>query len=66
MEEIRYSVPGVSCSHCEHAISTEVGKVTGVEVVQVDLDAKMVAVRGSGLDDSSVRAAISEAGYEAA
>lgn len=66
MEEIRYSVPGVSCSHCEHAISTEVGKVTGVEVVQVDLDAKTVAVRGSGLDDSSVRAAISEAGYEAA
>ena len=66
MEEIRHSVPGVSCSHCEHAISTEVGKVTGVEVVQVDLDAKMVAVRGSGLDDSSVRAAISEAGYEAA
>jgi copper chaperone len=65
MEEIRYSVPGVSCSHCEHAISAEVGKVAGVEAVDVDLDAKTVAVRGSGLDDSSVRAAIAEAGYEA-
>jgi copper chaperone len=65
MEEIRYSVPGVSCSHCEQAISAEVGKVVGVAAVQVDLDAKTVAVRGHGLDDASVRAAIAEAGYEA-
>jgi copper chaperone len=65
MEEIRYSVPGVSCSHCEQAISAEVGKVVGVAAVQVDLDAKTVAVRGNGLDDASVRAAIAEAGYEA-
>jgi copper chaperone len=65
MEEIRYSVPGVSCSHCERAISAEVGKVVGVAAVQVDLDAKTVAVRGNGLDDASVRAAIAEAGYEA-
>jgi copper chaperone len=65
MEEIRYSVPGVSCSQCEQAISAEVGKVVGVAAVQVDLDAKTVAVRGNGLDDASVRAAIAEAGYEA-
>ena len=65
MEEIRYSVPGVSCSHCEQAISAEVGKVVGVAAVQVDLEAKTVAVRGHGLVDASVRAAIAEAGYEA-
>ena len=65
MEEISYSVPGVSCLHCEQAISAEIGKVAGVVAVHVDLDAKTVAVRGSGLDDASVRAAIAEAGYKA-
>jgi len=64
MEEIRYSVPGVSCSHCERAISAEVGKVAGVAAVRVDLSAKTVAVQGTGLDDASVRAAIAEAGYD--
>jgi copper chaperone len=66
MEEIRYSVPGVSCAHCEQAISAQVGRVAGVAAVQVDLDAKTVVVNGTGLDDASVRAAIAEAGYEAA
>ena len=65
MEEIRYTVPGVSCSHCERAIAAEVGTVAGVEAVDVDLGAKTVVVRGPGLDDASVRAAIAVAGYEA-
>ena len=64
MEEVRYSVPGVSCSHCEQAIAGEVGKVAGVASVEVDLDAKAVAVRGDGVDDASVRAAIADAGYD--
>jgi copper chaperone CopZ len=34
--------------------------------VDVDLDTKLVLVRGEGLDDAAVRAAIEEAGYEAA
>jgi copper chaperone len=64
MEEVRYSVPGVSCSHCEQAIAAEVGTVAGVEAVGVDLGAKTVVVRGHGLDEASVRAAIADAGYE--
>ena len=65
MEELRYSVPGMSCSHCEHAISSELAKVAGVAAVDVDLDAKSVRVRGEVIDDAAVRAAIADAGYEA-
>jgi copper chaperone CopZ len=65
MDELRYSVPGISCAHCGHAITGEVSKVVGVTDVQVDVAAKTVAVSGSAVDDSSVRAAIAEAGYEA-
>ncbi len=66
MAEITYSVPGMSCAHCEHAVSSELQEVAGVESVDVDLDRKLVTVRGARLDDSALRAAIEEAGYEAA
>jgi copper chaperone len=66
MSEITYSVPAMSCSHCEQAVSSELGEVPGVERVEVDLEAKLVVVRGEGLDDAALRAAIREAGYEAA
>ena len=64
--ELSYSVPGVSCGHCRVAITEEVEKVPGVSDVDVDLDSKLVRVRGSGMDDTAVRAAIDEAGYEVA
>jgi copper chaperone CopZ len=66
MEERSYSVPGMSCSHCERAVSDEVGKVTGVAAVDVDLELKTVLVRGESVDDAEVRAAIAEAGYAVA
>jgi copper chaperone len=61
-----YSVPGIHCSHCEDAVAREVEAVEGVQSVEVDLAAKLVTVSGSGLDDSAIRAAIDEAGYEVA
>ena len=63
-EALVYSVPGVMCEHCRTAIVNEVGAVAGVESVSVDLDAKLVSVRGHGLNDGDVRAAIDEAGYD--
>jgi copper chaperone len=66
MSEITYSVPDMSCDHCKQAVSSELGKLAGVESVDVDLDTKLVTVRGHGLDDAALRAAMDEAGYEAA
>lgn len=64
--ELQYSVPGVSCGHCRSAIADEVERLAGVREVEVDLDAKRVAVRGEALDDATIKAAIAEAGYEVA
>jgi copper chaperone len=64
MDELSYVVPGVSCEHCRHAIASEVGRVPGVDDVQVDLEQKVVVVRGTALADAEVRAAIDEAGYD--
>jgi copper chaperone len=65
-EALVYSVPGLHCAHCERAVKEELGAVDGVEAVEVSLVEKVVVVRGAGLDDQQLRAAIAEAGYEAA
>jgi copper chaperone len=64
MTELTYTVPGVSCEHCRYAISSEVGRVDGVAAVEVDLERKVVVVRGDAFADDDVRAAIDEAGYD--
>jgi copper chaperone len=65
-ESTVYSVPGMHCAHCERAVKEEVSAVSGVASVDVDLDTKLVTVSGDSIDDRAVRAAIEEAGYEAA
>ena len=47
-------------------MSEEVSAVPGVESVAVDVETKRVTVVGEALDDAELRAAIDEAGYEAA
>jgi copper chaperone CopZ len=65
-QTITYSVPDVSCGHCATAISGEVNKVSGVEAVDVDLDAKSVTVTADPLDATAILAAIDDAGYTVA
>jgi copper chaperone len=66
MTELTYTVSGMSCAHCETAVKEEISAVEGVASIDVDLDTKLVVVHGKGLDDAALRAAIDEAGYEAA
>jgi len=64
--EITYTVNGMTCGHCKAAVEDEVGQLPGIESVEADVETKLVHVRGEALDDAAVRAAIGEAGYEAA
>jgi copper chaperone len=66
MTELTYRVPGMHCDHCRAAVEEELGQVSGVDAVDVDLETKLVSVRGDNLSDEALRAAIDEAGYEAA
>ena len=62
-----YTVTGMSCQHCVDAVTAEVGRISGVEQVQVDLPAGAVTVTSAApLDRDAVRSAIDEAGYDLA
>ena len=65
MNEQLFSVPGITCGHCATAIREAVHCVPGVSGVDVDIAGKTVRVAGDG-DTAAVRAAIADAGYQAA
>ncbi|HMM48104.1 MAG TPA: heavy-metal-associated domain-containing protein [Miltoncostaeaceae bacterium] len=62
-QERRYTVTGMSCGHCEAAVTEEVSAVAGVESVTVSLEDGVVTVTGRGLSDDAIVAAVEEAGY---
>lgn len=65
MTSMTYQVQGMTCDHCVHAVSTEVGSIAGVTDVRVDLSSGAVTVTSEApVDDALVREAVEEAGYE--
>jgi copper chaperone len=62
---LTYVVTGMTCSHCQVAVTDEVTKVAGVMSVHVDLDTKLVRIHGRAIEPAAVVAAIDEAGYDA-
>ena len=66
MSRTTFSVPGMTCGHCEQAVSTELSKITGVTSVTVDLDTKQVVLNSeSPVDWKAIVDAVDEAGFEA-
>jgi copper chaperone CopZ len=60
-----YKVSGMSCGHCEGAVSGELSEVAGVSSVKaVASTGEVTVVSAAPLDEEAVRAAVDEAGFE--
>ncbi len=67
MTTSEYQVTGMTCGHCETSVRGEVGRLPGVEQVDVSAATGRLVVRSAqALDEATVLAAVDEAGYEAA
>lgn len=70
MATTTYSVTGMTCGHCTSAVTEEISKLVGVQQVSIDLVAggtsAVHVTSESPLDESAVREAVDEAGYELA
>ena len=67
MSTSTFTVIGMTCGHCVSAVTEEVGQVPGVTDVDVDLaSGRLTVTSDAPLDDSAVRAAVEEAGYQLA
>ncbi len=60
-----YKVEGMTCGHCETAVTKEVSAVPGVSGVTVDVATGLVTVTTTDEpDDARIADAVDEAGYE--
>ncbi|GAA3042554.1 heavy-metal-associated domain-containing protein [Pseudonocardia yunnanensis] len=67
MSTSTYTVVGMTCAHCVASVSEEIGEISGVRDVAVDLPTGAVTVTSDNpVDDADVRAAVEEAGYQLA
>lgn len=67
MSTSTHTVVGMTCGHCVSAVTEEVSGVTGVTDVRVDLATGGLTVTAdTSVDDTAVRAAVEEAGYQLA
>lgn len=65
MAESTYTVKGMTCGHCVSSVTEEVGQISGVRSVDVDLPTGRVTVTSDApVSEDDVRAAVTEAGYE--
>jgi copper chaperone len=67
MTTATYTVVGMTCGHCVTAVTEEVSQVPGVTGVDVDLSSGGLTVTSDApVEESAVRAAVEEAGYQVA
>lgn len=60
-----YQVSGMTCGHCEGAVSEEISGIEGVTSVKaVASTGQVTVISAAPLTDEAVRAAVDEAGYE--
>lgn len=63
-----YQVPAIKCDGCASSIREALGRVPGVEAVEVSVERKTVAVRfdPARVEEARIRAALTGAGFPAA
>jgi copper chaperone CopZ len=65
MSTATYTVTGMTCGHCVASVTEEVSQIPGVTSVDVDLASGGLTVTSAApVEESAVRAAVEEAGYE--
>ncbi len=62
-----YTVTGMTCGHCVTSTTEEIGEITGVTDVKVELETGAVTVTSDRpVPAEAVEAAVREAGYQLA
>lgn len=57
-----YTVSGMTCNHCVHAIKEEVSSITGVSQVELALDGALTVHSDAPVDFDRIVEAVYEAG----
>lgn len=57
-------VEGMSCGHCKKSVEESLGKLDGINSVEVNLDTKEVLVKGDNIDEKAIETTIDNIGFD--
>ena len=67
MSTVTVTVTGMTCGHCASSVREEVGSISGVTAVDVDLGSgEVTIVSEQQVEHEAVKSAVEEAGYQLA
>ena len=65
MSLVNINIAGMTCGHCESAVTNALSEIVGVKVIEVSSEAgKAVIEQDSSVQQSQIASAIDDAGYE--
>ncbi len=44
MKIVTFTIPGITCNHCIHTITSEISEIDGVQKVTAEIDSKQVEI----------------------
>lgn len=62
--DIKVFVHGMDCNHCKMSVETNLGKIDGIEGIQVDLDTETVTLTGDNINLEEVKSTVESIGYK--
>ncbi len=67
MRTITVTVTGMNCGHCATAVREEIGEISGVNTVDVDLATGAVTIDSDTVvEPTAIKSAVEDAGYQLA
>lgn len=64
---VTYSIPNISCNHCVHTVTMEVGDLEGVQSVVADLETKKATITFQPpASEEAIKGLLAEINYPAA
>jgi len=66
MKTVTYNIPNISCGHCVHTITTELGDLEGIKSVEANHGTKTATVIfDNPANESSIKNILAEINYPA-
>ncbi|HPO56057.1 MAG TPA: cation transporter [Ignavibacteriaceae bacterium] len=63
MEKIELKISGMSCSHCVMALTKELGRISGIKILNVEIGKAVIETNNPEEKNEEIKKAVEEAGF---
>ncbi|HOJ17125.1 MAG TPA: cation transporter [Ignavibacteriaceae bacterium] len=63
MEKIELKISGMSCSHCVMALTKELGRISGIKILNVEIGKAVIETNNPEGKNEEIKKAVEETGF---